>query len=174
MHLPGSRHLKGGDLLLRREGKACEAGSLEQADEVVIHLRGSKTDRYNKGATRNHFRGDPPLCPVDATIRMFTARPERYSGMEESHLPLLRSVTRENLQMLIARGASHCGMEGAIGAQSLRFEGASAIWAAFHNSAQLQRFGRWTSDVYHEYIWDARNSAKGVAQAMANVDLMPP
>ena len=153
MHLPGSRHLKGGDLLLRREGK---------------------TDRYNKGATRNHFRGDPPLCPVDATIRMFTARPERYSGMEESHLPLLRSVTRENLQMLIARGASHCGMEGAIGAQSLRFEGASAIWAAFHNSAQLQRFGRWTSDVYHEYIWDARNSAKGVAQAMANVDLMPP
>ena len=142
MHLPGSRHLKGGDLLLRKEGKLCDAASLRQADEVVIHLRGSKTDRYNHGATCNHLCGEPPLCPVDATIRMFVAYPERYYGMEESHLPLLRNVTRENLQMMIARAASHCGMQGAIGAHFLRFGGASAIWAAFQNSAKLQRFGR--------------------------------
>ena len=76
--------------------------------------------------------------------------------------------------MMIARAGSHCGMQGAIGAHSLRFGGASAIGAAFQNSAKLQRFGRWTSNVYHEYIWEARDSAKGVAQAMANVDLMPP
>ena len=93
MHLPGSRHLKGGHLVLRKEGKPCNVNSLSQADEVVIHLRGIKTDRYNRGATRNHFCGDPPLCPVDATIRMFTAYPERYFGMEESHLPRLRNVT---------------------------------------------------------------------------------
>ena len=76
--------------------------------------------------------------------------------------------------MLISKTAAHFGMTGATGAHSLRFGGASAIWAANHNGAQLQRFGRWASDVYHDYIWHARNSAKGVAKAMAEVDLIPP
>ena len=56
------------------------------------------------------------------------------------------------MHMLLS-AAAHFNMPGATGAHSLRFGGASAIWAAFQNSAQLQRFGRWTSDIYHEYSY---------------------
>ncbi|CAE7617473.1 kptA [Symbiodinium sp. CCMP2592] len=173
-YLPDSRHLKGTDLRLRKGGQECDLKDLHSADEVVITLRGSKTDKFNRGTTRNHFRGVPPLCPVDAAIRFFSTFPARHGNGEESGEPLLRGVTRECLQMLIAKAAEHQGMQGATGAHSLRFGGASAIWAAYQNSAQLQRFGRWASDVYHGYIWDARASSKGVAKAMAEVDLIPP
>ncbi|CAE7689640.1 unnamed protein product [Symbiodinium sp. CCMP2592] len=170
-YLPDSRHLKGTDLRLRKGGQECDLKDLHSADEVVITLRGSKTDRFNRGTTRNHFRGVPPLCPVDAAIRFFSTFPARHGNGEESGEPLLRGVTRECIQMLIAKAAEHQGMQGATGAHSLRFGGASAIWAAYQNSAQLQRFGRWASDVYHGYIWDARASSKGVAKAMAEVDV---
>ncbi|CAE7238254.1 unnamed protein product [Symbiodinium sp. CCMP2592] len=173
-YLPDSRHLKGEDLRLRREGRDCTSADFASADEVVITLRGSKTDRFNKGTTRNHFRGSPPLCPVDAAIKFFSTFPTRYWGGEESEEPLLKGVTRECIQMLIAKAAEQQGMRGATGAHSLRFGGASAIWAAYQNSAQLQRFGRWASDIYHGYTWDARASSQGVAKAMAEVDLIPP
>ena len=67
------------------------------------------------------------------------------------------------LQSLTKQAALHFDQNDQVGAHSLRFRGASALWSAYHNADQLKRHGRWTSDVFHEYIWDARSTAKGVA-----------
>merc|ERR1712086_1160302 len=40
--------------------------SFQGADEIVLHITGSKTDQYNVGTVRNHYRAESALCPVAA------------------------------------------------------------------------------------------------------------
>ncbi len=56
---------------------------------------------------------------------------------------------------------------------SLRFGGASALWAAFGDSGLVKRWGRWASDCFHGYLWDSREGSRGVAAAMTTADLTP-
>ena len=68
------RVLKGKDVEGRKENRAC--ANLSEAEELVIYLTGSKTDQYNQGTVRNHFKsGDPVLCPVIAMATMQRAFP---------------------------------------------------------------------------------------------------
>ena len=53
-----------------------------------------------------------------------------------------------------------------MGAHSLRFGGATALWAAFGDSALVQRWGRWRSDAFHGYLWEGRDNAKGIVEKM--------
>eukprot|EP00974_Lingulodinium_polyedra_P110652 10701148-Lingulodinium_polyedra.AAC.1 len=46
-----ARALCGADVQARAAGRPVEAFSM--ADEVLIHIRGSKTDQYNQGSLRN-------------------------------------------------------------------------------------------------------------------------
>ena len=47
------------------------------------------------------------------------------------------------------------------------------MWAAFKDTGLVRRWGRWSSDAFHTYLWDSRKDAEGVAQAMATADLTP-
>ena len=178
-HVPSSRHLQGRDVRLKRGGSLCLISEIKDAEEVEVFIRGSKTDVYNKGTTRNHFRsGDMVLCPVLATVAMFQRYPARYTGGLEEELPVCRldngeALTRASVQDILVRAAKAQGIEGRLGAHSLRFGGASAIWAAYRNGDVLRRYGRWASDAFHSYIWEARMSSMELAKSMTEVEMMP-
>ena len=175
---PG-KGMRGIDVLLREKGTYCRMERIPYADEVVLTVRGSKTDIYNKGESRNHFAASDRLCPVKATINLFRHFPQRYRGGSEDQAPLFRTedgkvLPRAAVTSLLSASAKALGMpEGDLGTHPLRFGGASAIWASYGDSQMVKRWGRWSSDSFQTYIWDARKSAQGVAERMSKVDLTP-
>ena len=171
--------LRGQDVLLKCEGKECSLQNIRGADEIVLTIRGSKTDIYNRGEIRNHFRSEEEICPVKAAIALFLNYPQRYGGGNDAFAPLFRTeedrlLPRGAVQAMIERSAKALNLpEGDLGTHSLRFGGASAIWAAYGESALVKRWGRWASDSFQTYLWDSRGAAKDVAKKMASVDLTP-
>jgi hypothetical protein len=202
-----NRGLLGRNVELKRQGEVGEAGQLAFTDEVVVRIRGSKTDIYNRGETRNHFQVKPhhaaapatledaaariapgipgettpedQVCVVSAVRMLFQHFPQRYLGGTEENEPLLRyssgaAATRGEVQAMLGRAAVALGhSDHHFGSHSLRFGGASAIWAAYHDSAMVKRWGRWASDAFQGYLWESRKGSEGVATAMANVDMTP-
>ena len=175
---PG-KGMKGMDVLLKENGSFCKLDRIPFADEVVLTVRGSKTDIYNKGESRNHFASSGNLCPVKSAINLFRHFPQRYRGGSEDQAPLFRAedgkvLPRSAVTSLLEAAAKALGMpEGDLGTPSLRFGGASAIWASYGDSQMVKRWGRWSSDSFQTYTWDARKSAQGVADRMSKVDLTP-
>ncbi|CAK0837287.1 unnamed protein product [Prorocentrum cordatum] len=62
------RVLHGEDVGPRKEGK--RVASFQDADEMVIYIKGSKTDQLNVGTVRNHYRAGTTLCPITAMERL--------------------------------------------------------------------------------------------------------
>ena len=84
------RVLTGRDVVPRCGGK--EVKSFANADEIVIYIKGSKTDQFNAGCIRNHYRtDDATLCPVAAMAKLQKRFPERWTN--EDHLPLFRKAS---------------------------------------------------------------------------------
>ena len=165
------RVLKGKDVEGRKDNKAC--ANLSEAEELVIYLTGSKTDQYNQGTVRNHFRsGDPVLCPVSAMATMQRAYPHRFRGAEAGEA-LFRykdgtPVQRSEIQGLIQLAALADGQAGSrYGSHSLRIGGATAIYLSTKDLDHVKRFGRWSSDSFHGYLWEAHERQKGLASSMA-------
>ena len=190
------RGLRGSDLNFRKQGKALRNAAILNADEVMLVIRGSKTDKYNRGEARNHFARNevdqgqrkpdglggfrpPDLCVVSALKMLWRHFPHRFDGGTEADDFLLRDyddrlLSREAVQAVLQTSAKQLGIKADIGSHSLRFGGAcgaSALWAAYHDSALVRRWGRWASDSFQTYIWEAREGARGVAEKMANADL---
>ena len=81
-------------------------------------------------------------------------------------------MVREDVQRILETAALAGGAEpGSVGSHSLRIGGASALWAAYKDSALVRRWGRWTSDAFHGYLWESRDAAQDVASRMGRVDL---
>ena len=158
--------------------------SWAEANEVVIKIRASKTDQYNRGEWRNHFRvaeaavgtGDARLCVVEALEIYEGWARERFSGAR-MYDPLFafddaKLVTRADVQRIVMQSAVAEGVDpDDLGSHSLRIGGASALYAAFKDTALVQRWGRWNSDAFQGYLWEARDMAEGVASSMAAADL---
>ena len=174
-----TRGLRGCDVSLLRGGKPCPVTDLSEADELRIFIQSSKTDIYNAGATRNHFATGLELCPVRAAIQVFQLYPQRYLGGSEQDDHLLRGekgdlLTRQFLQLVLQQCAERVGdSPSLIKVHSLRFGGASALWSRYQNAELIKRLGRWTSNAYQSYLWESRESARGVAENMARADLTP-
>ena len=172
-----NRGLRGCDVALKEDGIPVGLDRLGYADEVVVTIRGSKTDIYNRGEVRNHFRSGDVLCPVAAAVTLFRHYPQRYHCGGDALGPLFRTddgqmVPRQAVTALLEAAAKALHMpEGDFGTHSLRFGGASAIWAAYGDSTMVKRWGRWSSDSFQTYVWDARKSAKGVSANMSRADL---
>ena len=169
------RGLRGVDVAPRCKG--CVVGSFAGADEVVITIRGSKTDVLNRGEVRNHFRtADSSFCVVQALEDLEVHSPAVFSGGQRFG-PLLRwqdgsYVRRSQVAALVAEAAVSDGVAAAdVGTHSLRSGGASALWVMFRDSAIVQRWGRWSSQAFQGYLWEARDGAAGVADAMSRADL---
>ena len=171
--------LRGQDVVLKTGGRDCTLQTLKEADEIILTIRGSKTDIYNRGEIRNHFKSEEDICPVKAAVALFLNYPQRYGGGSDALGPLFRTdedrlLPRGAVQAIIERAARALNMpEGDLGTHSLRFGGASAIWAAYGESALVKRWGRWASDSFQTYLWDSRKASQDVAKKMASVDLTP-
>jgi len=173
------RGLRGCDVKLLEQGELCTLGRISFADEVVVTIRGSKTDVYNRGESRNHFCSGTDLCPVRAMQGLFKHFPQRYDRGSEAQEFLFRTVEgkvvpRAAITALIERAAKALGVfDGDYSTHSLRFGGASAIWAAYSDTTLVKRWGRWSSESFQTYLWDSRRNSKGVSQKMSKVDLTP-
>lgn len=173
------RGLRGCDVRLQEKGEPCPLGRISFADEVVITIRGSKTDVYNRGESRNRFCSGTELCPVKTTQGLFKHFPQRYSGGSEALDLLFRTgdgkvVPRAAITALIEKAAKSLGvLDGDFSTHSLRFGGASAIWAAYSDTTLVKRWGRWSSESFQTYLWDSRKNSRGVSQKMSKVDLTP-
>ena len=164
------------DLVARRGG--APVSRFQQADEIVLTIRGSKVDQYNRGEVRNHFASQDEwgLCAVRAAAWAERWCPERFTGSESMEPLLMWSngtpVKRGDVQSILRRAAVAMGVDPQhIGTHSLRFGGASALWAAYRDVGLIQRWGRWISNTFHSYIWEPRRASEGVAAAMARADL---
>ena len=83
-----------------------------------------------------------------------------------------KPVQRSEVQATPEQAAVACGIPAdLIGSHSLRFGGASALWAAFRDTGLVRRWGRWASDQYQSYLWDGAHAASGIAKAMAESDI---
>ena len=163
------RVLKGKDIEGHKENARCP--NLSEAEEVVIYLYGSKTDQFNQGAVRNHYRSeDEKLCPVEALAGMQRAFPERFQGVESDE-PLFRyesgmPITRDEVQRLLQLAAIADGQPASrYGSHSLRIGGATAIYMTSQDLEHVKRYGRWASSA-------SCGNPKGMARA--DGQLLPP
>ena len=60
-----------------------------------------------------------------------------------------------------------------LGSHSLRFGGASALWAAYKDASVVRRYGRWASDAFHTYLWEDREYSRGMSESMIKTSLTP-
>jgi hypothetical protein len=91
----------------------------------------------------------------------------------EPSAPLLRMangspLTREHIQALLERAAVACDLPpDRFRSHSLRIGGATALYHVYHDVDIIKRYGRWASGAFQGYLWEANETAKGVAQRMA-------
>ena len=166
------------DIQAKLKGEAVT--SFATADEVTLCIRGSKTDQLNRGEWRNHFRvkdkGEFKLCIVEALEMYERWVPERFRGAERHDRLFIwpdgRFLVRNEVQQVLCSAAVAEGADpDSVGSHSLRIGGASALWACYKDNALLRRWGRWSSDAFHGYLWEARESSRGVNDSMAAADL---
>ena len=163
--------LRGADIA-GRTGNT-DVARLEEAEEIVIHLRRSKTDQYNEGCTRNHFKSGGALCPVGGLAKMQRHFPQRFGAGREVGEPLFRwadgsLVTREEIQGYLQLAALADGWEaGDVGSHSLRIGGATAMAHVVKDWNIVKRFGRWSSDIFQRYLWDAHEGMASISAGMA-------
>ena len=168
-----SRTLKGNDIEARRDNN--QVMNFHQAEEIVIYLKGSKTDQYNQGTVRNQFRSGNELCVVEALANYQAIRPERFAGAEADQ-PLFRlengkPLQRTDIQCLIQLAAVADGQATTrYGSHSLRIGGATAMYQTTKDLDVVKRYGRWNSDAFHGYLWESHERQKGLAEGMANAD----
>ena len=169
-----AKGLRGCDLQAFLEGRPTT--NFAEADEVRLSIRGSKVDQLNQGHVMNHYRThDPELCVVRALELYQRHAPDRFGKGQTGALFTWgsnRQVTRKCLQQALVRSAEALGLPAdRMASHSLRFGGATAIWAAYKDSALVKRWGRWSSDSFHGYLWEDKGNAKGVAEAMAKTSI---
>ncbi|CAE8601345.1 unnamed protein product, partial [Polarella glacialis] len=144
----------------------------KDADECVAQIRQSKTDQYNQGTTRNHYRTGGALCPLKALEDFEAQAPAKFRDELKTEALFTyhdgHSVTRENVTSLVQLAAVAAGFEASdCASHSLRIGGATALYHSCGDLAFVQRFGRWKSDAFHGYLWEAHEPQREVAKRMA-------
>ena len=166
------RVLTGRDVTPRKDGATC--ASFGDADEVVIYIKGSKTDQYNFGCCRNHYATGNDLCPVRALAELQRLAPQRWTS--EAEEPLFRGehgepILRQDIKNLLDEAVRAAGIHPShVGSHSLRIGGATAMYHVVPDLEKLKRFGRWRSSAFHAYLWEAHEPQKGLAEAMSAQD----
>ena len=166
------RVLCGHDVEFKDRNAPARSGLL--AEEVVVHITGSKTDQFNVGAVRNHFRSGRALCPVWALGLAQHHFPERFSGGAEAAQPLFRHtdgsfIRREEIQGWLELAALANGQAAVrMGSHSLRIGGATALYHCTQDLSTVQRYGRWASSAFHGYLWESHDRQRDMAAHMAS------
>ena len=164
------RVVTGRDVAARRDG--VQVHSFAEADEVVLTIKGSKTDQYNAGSVRNHYRSGDELCPVRVMAELQRRFPGRFLGGAEVDLPLFRDskgrlITRTQMALFVKTIAGAVGVRPeTVDPHSIRRGGATAMYTGGVEFARIKRFGRWQSDAAHDYLWEAHETQRDLARVM--------
>ncbi|CAL1131402.1 unnamed protein product [Cladocopium goreaui] len=148
-----------------------------KADEVVVQIRSSKTDQYGRGQTRSHHRSGGDLCPVEALAALQVLQPHRWRSPEDE-APLFRyedgtGLDREGITHFIKIAALAAGFPGELaGSHSLRKGGATAFFASTGDLERLKRYGGWSSDAVHAYLYEDHTAQKGISEGMLGTSLI--
>ena len=168
------RALQGRNVQLKCKGEVCtNYADAQHADEILLEITGSKTDQYNFGTLRNHYKSGGALCPVRAIVAMWQHFPARFEGGSEADLPLFRYasgayVSRQDVQSELRLAAGAFGWSSdRMGSHSLRIGGATAMFHIHKDLEAVKRFGRWLSGAFHSYLWESHEQQQGMAKAMA-------
>ena len=125
------------DLAGRKDGE--DKPTYAESNELVLQIKGIKTDQYNFGATRNQFETREELCVLQAAREYERCYPERTRGSERG-LALRRLqdgsyLKREVVQHYLRLAAMAQGYDGdKMGSHSLRIGGATAM---YHTTSDL-------------------------------------
>ena len=174
---PLNRALRPADVAFYREGKSCRG---VHADEVVVQVKSSKNDQYGRGQARSHHRSKGDLCPVEALAAIQALFPHRWRSSEEE-APIFRlengtGFDRESITNLVKIAALAAGFPSELaGSHSLRKGGATAFFATTGDLDRLKRFGGWTSNAVHAYLYEDHVAQKGISSGMlhSNTITMP-
>ena len=136
--------LRGCDVVLKENGKPC---SLAQ-----ISITGVKPGTTS-GQAKICVRCSRSSNCFDITLKDTAKGVQAPLFMLEGG----EMLPRQAVTALLEQAAKALNMlpEGDFGTHSLRFGGASAIWASYNDSTMVKRWGRWSSDSFQTYIWDA-------------------
>ena len=80
-------------------------------------------------------------------------------------------LKREAIAAVITLAAMAVGVDPEkMGSHSLRIGGATAMYHATQDLKLVQRYGRWASDAFMGYLWEAHEGQKGLAARMGRDD----
>ena len=164
------RVLHGDDVEAWTSGERTRA--FKGCEEVIVHIKGSKTDQYNVGCTRNQYRSGTDLDPCAAMEMYEKEFPQRLAGSEAGR-PIMRwadgsYVRRAEIQHFLEIAAVAFGeATGTMGSHSLRIGGATAMNHVVNDLVRVKRFGRWQSDTFHGYLWESHEPMKPISEQMA-------
>ena len=162
---------RGCDFRVQRSG--VPTNSWKEADEVLLCFRSSKSDQEGQGATRSHYRSGEELCVVRALAHIAHHFPQRLGQGADGHRPLFRwedgaPVTREQVQGVLEKAGVAQGLPAErMRTHSLRIGGATALYHIYHDTEIIKRYGRWSSDAFHSYLWEGSSASQDVAKKMA-------
>ena len=168
------RPLCNGDILPRWKGEYTDWDS--PVDEVVVFLKGSKTDWLNEGTTRNHSaltesHPNAMLCMVRALKNVRRLRPAKLADKDLSPFCCWANggpIPDTSITTVLREGAVALGIPAErIAPHSLRAGGATALYQATGSIDLVKRMGRWKSDAVSRYIWESHQLLAGLAAKMA-------
>ena len=87
-------------------------------------------------------------------------------------MPLLRLgngavLQRDAVATVVGLAALSQGIdEKLMGSHSLRIGGATAMYHVTRDLKLVQRYGRWASDAFQGYLWEADEAQQGLARDM--------
>ena len=161
-----------GDVLFYKEGVPL-LSNFSEADEVMICIRGSKTDQMRQGAGRNHYATGERLCVVTALASLFSSW-EVPGGLSRALDEPLFSyadgsiLKRTTVSDALKAAAKRLGQKEAdFASHSLRIGGCSGLLHENMPEEKIKKMGRWRSDCWRQYAYDTRESMRGVAVTMA-------
>jgi len=149
--------------------KGTPTDNWEEADELVLFIRSSKTDQAGEGALRNAYATGTTLCPVKAAARVMRLRQAAGAGDGDPFLSWTTGyLKRDQVTSILRWAAKELGQPEALYAShSLRIGGASTMLAEGYSEEDIRRQGRWHSYCWRRYAYDSRERMLGVAAAMA-------
>jgi hypothetical protein len=151
-----ARSLTWGDLIFRKAEEVIPHHRWEEADEITITVYSGKGTLHT--CTRSlKANPDSATCVVKWVKNLYSVllKHNRAPKLGDSLFlkPDGKVLTRANLSDVLRSAAVACGVTGSkVASHSLRRGGASAYAAAQVPHADIQKFGRWTSDCYKLYI----------------------
>ena len=116
---------------------------------ITLFIQQSKTDQQRRGTFRTLYGVDSILFPAKAAVKFIASKRGKYKDDDKLFPEVSIGRIRDHLRL-----AAHAfGLpEHRFSCHSLRSGGATSLFVSGIPLSDIQRFGRWRSVVFHEYL----------------------